>query len=149
MKIKPVTIAIAIFVLAFFGLRECEAGTLEVGGSVTDVRGEGLVYTESFGTKWDIGMYVTGEMKLDGKPVEKHGGVFGQRIVRKGKFQMGLGVAWHMNTSRLIGSELGYALHLGWDFNDRLGVKWRHWSNAGTTRPNRGLDLALISWRFD
>lgn len=145
---KPAVIAVALFVIGFMSLRACEAGTVEMGASPTNVHGAGLVYTESLSPKWDVGIHLTDNLQWYNETLRPHAGVFAQRIVRRGNFQMGLGVARHTNTSRLIGSPFGFALSIGYDFTDHWGVRYRHWSNAGSAKPNRGLDLLLISYRF-
>lgn len=154
---KPAVFLILIFVLGFFTLRGCEAeaseGRVELGPTYTGEfnGGFGLIYTERFKGKWDIGIALLGEQKWDGITTGNNGNVFGQRIVKspKERFEMGIGAAYWINTDRnLIGCHLGFTLSARWNITDRIPLTLRHWSNAGTCRPNRGQDLLTIGWRF-
>lgn len=74
--------------------------------------------------------------------------IYAQRVVSKGKFELGLGVSyWHKQTPAW-NSNTPYALSIGWNFNDHASIKWRHFSTAGSSSTNRGLDLVTFGWRF-
>ena len=59
-----------------------------------------------------------------------------------------LGPAYWIHTSRFIGANMGFTLALKWHIGEHATVNIRHWSNAGTTKPNRGQDLLTFGWRF-
>ena len=144
---KPVVYAIAVFLVAFFSMRTCEAGSVEAGPTL--LNGYGLVYTERLYGKWDVGIMLISEQQWDDVPmVRNNGGAFVQRIVSRGNFELGIGVARWINTSRVIGCEFGFALSAGYDFGRHWTVHARHWSNGGTCSPNRGQDLFTIGYRF-
>lgn len=68
--------------------------------------------------------------------------------VQKGRFSMGLGVAYLQLTDRLDGSHLNIALKTEWQLTDRFGVVVRHISNAGTVAPNVGRNSIALDWRL-
>lgn len=152
---KPnVVVAIVIFVLLFGWLVVSEAkaeGTFELGPtwlSGFDNNGYGFVYTERVAEKWDLGLHLISEQDFYNTVIPNNGGFFVQRVVCKGNFCMGLGATRWINTSRLIGSEFTFGLMVGYQFNDQWGVRIRHWSNAGTKKPNRGQDLLTLTYTF-
>ena len=82
-------------------------------------------------------------------PGEQNQFVYVQRVVRyKKHFEMGLGISYWHNTSPSWNSNTPYALHLGWNFNKKLAIKWRHFSTGGTSSQNAGLDYLTISYNF-
>lgn len=152
---KPVTVIVAVFISLFFLFLSFSAnasdGRLELGPTYTGEfnGGAGLIYTERLKGKYDVGIALLGEQKWDGKTTGNNGNVFGQRIVKYKKAELGLGAAYWIKTDdRIIGCKLGYTMMLRWNFTDRLAASIRHWSNAGVCKPNRGQDLLTIGWRF-
>lgn len=143
---KPVVYAILLFIIAFFSVRSCEASQVELGATLLD--GYGLVYTESVG-KFDVGVMLISDQNWDDtQTAGNNGGVFGERLVRYKKFSMGLGAAYWIGTSKVIGSNLTFHMSLHYDLNDRFILNIRHWSNAGSTDNNRGQDLITLGWKF-
>lgn len=143
---KPVVYAILLFLLGFFSIRSCEASQVELGPSL--LKGYGLVYSESLG-EFDIGVMLISDQEWDGtQTAGNNGGVFGERLVRFNKFSMGIGAAYWVTTSKVIGSNLTFHLSMHYDLNDKWRVNYRHWSNAGTTNNNRGQDLLTLGWKF-
>jgi hypothetical protein len=68
-----------------------------------------------------------------------------------GPVDIGIGVALLQNVDRYNGSHGNFALQLGYNFrlfDVDLYVQYRHWSNAGTVKPNLGRDLLFIGHRF-
>lgn len=101
-------------------------------------------YALAFGltTEWNC----TSECKRgDGK---KNQFVQFQRVINYNKFQMGLGVSYWHNKTPAWNSHTPFSLHIGWNFNDHLGVNWRHYSTAGSSSSNGGLDLLAVDWSF-
>lgn len=64
------------------------------------------------------------------------------------KLRLGLGVMYINETNPLMGSQLNFNGKLSWQFTDKFSVGWKHLSNAGTAKPNRGQDLIGLTWRF-
>lgn len=64
------------------------------------------------------------------------------------RFDLGLGIVALQNTDDYNSSHTNFSLLAGYRFTDRLGVIYRHWSNAGTTKPNIGRDMLLLTYRF-
>lgn len=153
MKRLPL-ILVGLFIVGFGLMRACDAdaseATFEVGPTYSGEfnGGAGLIYTERFAGKWDIGLMVFSDQDFGKITVQENGGIFAQRIVTAGKFQMGLGAARWIGTSRFIGCEFGFTLSLRYAFTDRWSANIRHWSNAGACRPNRGQDLLTIGYSF-
>lgn len=65
-----------------------------------------------------------------------------------GRFRVRLGATYLQRTSFRNGSHLNFNLGVGWAITDRLELRLEHISNAGLKMPNRGIDFALVSWRF-
>jgi hypothetical protein len=154
-KAKPGVYLVLAFVIAFVMMRSCEAeaaeGTIELGPTYTSEfnGGAGLVYTERLGKHWDVGLMLMSPQQWEQVPtVDTNGGVMVQRIVTYKKLEMGLGAAGWINTSRLVGCHVGFALSIRYNFSPRVPLTIRHWSNAGSCERNRGQDLLTIGWRF-
>ena len=62
-------------------------------------------------------------------------------------FEAGLGFYWH-NVEWEYNCDFGFQLLARWRFTERVAVQWRHFSSAGSCKPNAGRDLLLFSWRF-
>jgi hypothetical protein len=64
-----------------------------------------------------------------------------------GGFDVGLGAAFLQNTDKYNGSHLNFKLILGyrWDWGS---IRWSHFSNAGTVKPNLGRDWINLNWEF-
>ena len=65
-----------------------------------------------------------------------------------GRCDFGLGVAYLQKTTDINGSKTNFALQFGCRFTDKLSLQWRHWSNAGTVKPNSGFDALVVQYRF-
>lgn len=142
---------ISLFFLFISFSADASETRLELGPTYTSEfnGGAGLIYTERFKGKWDIGIALIGEQDWKGQTTGNNGNVFGQRIVKYRKIELGLGAAYWITTDdRIIGCNLGFTMMTRWNITDRLSATIRHWSNAGTCKPNRGQDLLTIGWRF-
>jgi Lipid A 3-O-deacylase (PagL) len=60
----------------------------------------------------------------------------------------GVGPAYLQNTDFINGSHFNFALLARLRPTERLTVSWRHWSNAGSVKPNLGRDVLLVGWSF-
>jgi hypothetical protein len=41
-----------------------------------------------------------------------------------------------------------FALMARWRFTSRVAAQWRHFSSAGSCKPNAGRDFLTLAWRF-
>ncbi len=71
-----------------------------------------------------------------------------QRIVRYKRCELGIGPSWWSSTSRVHGSKFNFGLMIGCDISNKVFLRVRHWSNAGSATPNLGQDVLTIGWRF-
>jgi len=71
-----------------------------------------------------------------------------QRLVTYKKVTLGVGVANWQHTSRILGDEFTFSLSVSYRLNDSWGLRYRHFSNAGTASPNAGQDILLIGYSF-
>jgi len=156
---KGVIVAILCLILLFisYGVFATE---VEVGptfaGEFND--GMGLVLTERVADgKIDLGMAIIGEQNYakENLILENNGNFFAVFCQTKPKSwfvlfpaDVCIGGAYWIHTSRFIGDELGFHLALKWRIGEHASINLRHWSNAGTVKPNRGQDLLTFGWRF-
>lgn len=64
------------------------------------------------------------------------------------KLDLGIGVVALQNTDDYNGSHGNFSLMAGYRFTDKFGLIYRHWSNAGSVKPNLGRDMVLLTYRF-
>ena len=104
------------------------------------------------GTRWDAPRDASWEagLVLVGRNPDDRGvaGVQALYIDGFGRFDIGIGMAYFNRVPDLLGSNLNFSLLVGYRFNERWAVNVRHWSNAGTTDTNTGLDVITVSYRF-
>lgn len=155
---KAAVIAIVIIIGLFFAYK-ANATEFEIGLTYAGEfnGGTGIVITESVADgKIDIGIALIGEQTYDKENLVlgNNGNVFFAFCARRpGKWSAFLpdvciGAAYWIQTSRFIGDELGYHLALKWHITEHASIGVRHWSNAGTVKPNRGQDLITFGWSF-
>lgn len=153
-----VVLIIALIVL-FFAYK-ANATEAELGATYASKfnSGAGLVLTERlWENRLDIGLALIGEQDYDKENlvVGNNGNFFVAFVASKPASwwivlpaEAHIGMAYWIETNRFIGDELGYMLALKWHAGDHLSFGIRHWSNAGTVKPNRGQDLLTLGWRF-
>lgn len=95
-------------------------------------------------SQWEAGLVLVGRNPDDRGVM----GVQAQYIDGFGRFDIGLGVAYFNRVPDLLGSQLNFSLMLGYWISERWALNLRHFSNAGTTESNTGIDLLLASYRF-
>lgn len=151
-------IAIVAVLALFFAYKGCEATELELGPTFTGEfnGGYGLVLTERFlDNKLDFGVALIGEQEWEDVRVENNGNVFVSFVATKPEHWWNVlptevhagATHWIKAQAPINGCKQGYLLGLKWRINDwSIGV--RHWSNAGTCKPNRGQDLLTFGYRF-
>lgn len=71
-----------------------------------------------------------------------------QRIVHYKKLELGIGGSYWHNKTPAWDSHTPFALSIAWHFSDHLSIKERHFSTAGSSDRNGGLDMITIVWRF-
>jgi len=155
---KPVVFAIIAILLLFFAYK-AKATEVEVGPTFTGQFNGGVGITlmeRMLDNNIDVGVALIGDQEWNGRTTANNGNVFAAFVASKPETwhwafptEVTIGAAYWIKTDdRLIGSELGYQLGLKWRFNEHASIGIRHWSNAGTVKPNRGQDLLTFGWSF-
>lgn len=154
------TVAIIILViLMFVAYKQAEATEIEGGLTYASEFNGGYSLTvmeRVLDNKIDLGVTLISEQDYakENLKLKNNGNVWASFIATKPEnwtplmpTEVSIGAAYWIETSRFIGCRLGYQLGIKYRFGDAsIGV--RHWSNAGSCRPNRGQDLLTIGWRF-
>ena len=65
-----------------------------------------------------------------------------------GPVDVGIGLVYLQNRDFRNGSNMNFEMALGYRPTKNIGIQLRHWSNAGTRRPNRGTDMVFVTWMF-
>lgn len=156
--VKPWMIVVAFVLLLLLGFcREAKADvTVELGP--TFLSGEysksgAILIREDFDNHYSLALGFMGEQEVtDRSGNTYHPGVNlfvqGQRQVRLGQhWELGLGVAHFNATHRGLSSHFNAALSVGWE-KGPWSFHFRHWSNAGSSRPNMGQDLFTLGYTF-
>lgn len=153
---KSVVIAVAIMI-SVFALWRCspanaDEGVMDVGATYTGGfnGGTAFSYSERLAGKWDIGVKVISEQSWEGNHARNNGGIFGQRIVKSpgGRFELGVGFAYFIGTSPLIGCHGAFELSARYNITPKITLTYRHNSNGSICDQNRGQDVLSIGWRF-
>ena len=61
---------------------------------------------------------------------------------------LGIGPAYFNATNRALGSNFTAALSIEFRFTENWSVNLRHFSNAGSARPNMGQDMLTVGYTF-
>ena len=129
-----------------------ELGPTLLSGEFSE--GAALIVNQTWDEKWRLGMGYVSEQKVTPRhepetDVRANLFVHGQRIVGiTDKLDLGLGVAYFNAKTRWNGSNFVASMSIEYSLSDRLGINFRHWSNAGSASPNMGQDLFTIGYRF-
>lgn len=157
--IKPVyLVGLFILLILFAFAKEARADEVSVELGATFLSGEysegqALILSERFG-KYSVGVgYITEQYVTPRNStrtfVMENVFIQGQRHVRlSDRFEFGLGVAYFNATNRALGSNFEFSLMVRARISDRFSVQLRHWSNAGSARPNMGQDVVTIAYHF-
>lgn len=154
--LKPWVLVAAFLLVLLYGLaNEADAAEIEAGPTFLSSEFSESAYlllTEKYG-KYSFGIGLVGPQtcycRSDTTDVRQNAFVQVQRLVPiYRKFSVGIGVSYWNGTSRVNGSHFAFPLSLRYDINDRLFVGLRHWSNAGSAKPNLGQDAIYIGWRL-
>ena len=152
---RTLTLALLLFTFNVNAETRIEAGPTYLSDESSD--GYMIVVSERF-DRWDLGIGHVSEQDVLPGWEKRHGYgrvhlkrnsfIYGQRIWTKGKFELGLGLAYFDNTNRALGQRTTYPVVIGWNFNKDLSIRLRHFSNAGGATPNLGQDAITIGWSF-
>jgi len=157
-KTVYILLAFAALLLSYlYFMPEAEAVEVEIGPTFTGEfnGGFGVTFSERFAGKYDLGLSLISDQSWEAVQVGNNGNFWAAYVVqRPEKFwkvlpsELALGANYWIKTqSPINGCHVGYILGLKYRFDD-FSVGWRHWSNAGSCRPNRGQDLLTFGWRF-
>lgn len=153
---KQTTIAVVVFVLVLLVLFAVKARGSELafeGGSAM-VRG----YAPAIGlninfprqgpvnTDYEVGFLLSGESHHYRDNPNAFTG-YGLIVDGYKSFELGLGFAY-TNVEWEYSCQLTAALMARWRPSQRIAVQWRHFSSAGSCKPNAGRDFLTASWRF-
>lgn len=139
------------FVLVFLwaAATKARAADYSFEGGVQYLRGPAAVVTTQVAVPGPGDSEIETGLFLVGRTPDHLGVMGGQVLLVDGfkKFDIGLGLAYMNRDHEQLGSRLNFTLMLRYRF-DRWYVSIRHWSNAGTTEENTGLDVVTIGRRF-
>ena len=145
-------VLVFIILLAFFAYKEANALEIEGGpGLLSGEYSEGaaVMITESIG-KFDLGGgYVSHQVCHCTWPAHLESNIFfqAQRILEYKAAEIGIGAAYWQNTNRALGKNLTWSLSLGVG-GEHWSIRLRHYSNAGSGRPNLGQDMLTLGYSF-
>jgi hypothetical protein len=157
---KSAVVIIVLVILLFAAYKQASATEMELGATYASGfnNGAGLVLSERLAQgKMEVGIALIGEQDYDKENIRlaNNGNVFASFVAPKPDTwwrilpsEVHIGAAGWIKTNRFIGAHLGYQLALKWRLTENVSINIRHWSNAGTVKPNRGQDLLTIGWRF-
>jgi hypothetical protein len=153
---KVQAILVVFVILFLLGVAKCAHGAeLEFSGGVTTLRGP----TSAMGLKVIWPGAVAGRADLSCGLLlvgasDWHSHNANQAIEHcqvlnhLGRFSIGVGVAHLQNADDYNSGSVNFSLtaqaHLWSDW----WLGWQHFSNAGTSMPNYGRDMVLLTWRF-
>lgn len=152
-KVVYAIVAFVVLLLTLFAVKSRGSDLTFEGGSAM-VRG----YTPTVGlavhwpqagpvnTDWEAGFLLSGQ-STNKEENSNAFTVYGMIVDGYGPFEMGLGFAY-TNTEWEYTCHETAALMARWKFNPRVAFQWRHFSSAGSCKPNAGRDFATLSWRF-
>ena len=165
-KFKPWMMIVVFIILLVIGFaNEAKADVdktgvqIELGGGFLSgqySKAGAIAVQQRFDNKFSIGMgYISEQWVIPRREpktwVQENLWVQAQRHVGLqvgGNWDFGIGIAYFNSTNRALGSHFTAALSLEYNFNRKWNVKLRHFSNAGSARPNMGQDMLMIGYRF-
>lgn len=147
-------IALFVFVLVLLGAfgTKCRAAetslVLESGAQL--IRGPAAAVAINVVSRGPRDTSIETGLFLVGRTPDHLGVMGGQALIVDGfgRLDLGIGLAYMNRLHEQLGSQLNFALMLRYRFNERWYVAARHWSNAGTTEHNKGLDIVIVGYRF-
>ena len=148
---------VALFLSYLYFSSNADAAEVEVGPTYTDTfnGGFGITFSERFSGKYDVGLSLISDQTWKNVSVSNNGNFWAAYVVQRpdkwwyvlpSELTLG-GNYWIKPQAPIAGCHLGYILGLKYRFDD-FSVGWRHWSNAGSCKPNRGQDILTFGYRF-
>lgn len=149
---KTVRYVLSVFVLALLAAfaTKCRADdSVLFEGGVQYLRGPaatmlvGLQYDGPSDSTIEPGLFLVGR-------TDAGRGVMGGQVLLVdgfGRLDLGIGLAAMNADHHQLGSRINFALMVRYNIG-RSYVAVRHFSNAGTTAENTGIDLVTFGWRF-
>lgn len=142
-----------ILLACFIWYKTSEAVELEIGPTfLSGEYSEGgmLIFSAPVTERWHIGGGYTYKQYCHcNYPADLEENIFFQ-VQHRSQWKLleiGIGPAYWQNTNRALGKNLTWSLSMGlvWD---HWSVRVRHFSNAGSGKPNLGQDAILIGYAF-
>jgi len=156
---KKVQITVALVVLAalFAYGTKCHGEEVVFSGGTTVAHGpaEAIDLSWRFPSEvtdayWQASLTLVGDSEYGGRqPNQAAAQVL--YVDGFGPMDIGIGAALLQNVDRYNGSHANFALQIGYNFRlfgVDLYAQYRHWSNAGTVKPNLGRDIVFVGHRF-
>ena len=146
-------ILVFVLLLGWMFWKEANAAEFELGpGILSGEYSEGwaVILNQDVGEHWRIGGGVITEQYCHcNYPADLETNIFfhGQRVVKYKLLEMGIGAGYFQNTNRALGKNLTWSLSLGLA-GEHWSVRLRHFSNAGSGKPNLGQDMVTLGYRF-
>ena len=124
-----------------------------VGGERYD--SESLIFGETFDNKYRVGLILQLRLDCPAKKYCKRGesdranqALFIQRVVKKGDFEMGIGMSYWHNQTPAWNSNTPYVLSVRYQIFENTHVGYTHFSTGGSSSNNGGMDLLTIGYTF-
>lgn len=157
MKFRPWMLILLFMCVMFWMLAQEAKAETEVELGPTNLSGDwaggSIMISENAG-KWSFGGGYVSEQFVKTCPrvdcendIEPNIFFQVQRVVKYNHWQMGIGPAYFNNTNRALGTNLTWGLMLGYKW-DKWAIRFRHYSNAGSGKPNMGQDMLTIGYTF-
>lgn len=151
---KYIWIFIAIFAIAC-GFSTCAKGAeFELAGGVTVVRGTApvaaatVIWPRQIGNiDLYAGVVLIGESTYEGERQMNQAFFRAGVTAHIGKFGVTLGAAVPQHADEYTSGRLNFNLGFSYELGKAV-TQIIHFSNAGTSKPNKGRDMVLAGWRF-
>lgn len=149
---KAVRWVLTAFVVAFLAAAatQCRASDFTFEAGAQYLRGPAAAVAANVVLDGPKDASIEAGLFLVGRTPDHLGVMGGQALLVDGfgKCDLGLGLAYMNRLHEQLGSQLNFALMVRYRITDRWYVAVRHWSNAGTTDENTGLDIITVGYRF-
>lgn len=153
-KAKIAIVVFVLLLLALFALKS-RGSELQVEGGAAVLRGWAPVLGLSIqwpdagpvGTDYEAGFNLIGESTYNDEDVTNQAVWYGMVWDGYRAIELGIGAAY-FNIESPYTCQFTFALGARWRVTERVAMQWRHYSTAGSCRPNVGRDLGTISFFF-
>ena len=126
-----------------------EAGPAFLSGEFSE--GGLLLISDRVTPKWELSLAYVSEQHCHCAGVNElmeNIGITGARLGQYKSLEFGIGASFWQNENRAFGEKFNVHALLGWNVSKKFAVRYRHWSNAGSGRPNLGQDALSLAWFF-